>query len=209
MKNGPVTRNVAALSDPPKAGRPEALPFIEDEASQLLDAVEGTRREALYAVALALGLRVGELLGLRWADVDLKRGKLHVRQQLQHLNGQQPALKPLKTKASRRNLDLPAGLADRLRAHHDRQRIEQHAAGETWQDHRLVFPSTVGTPMILRNLTQHNIKLIARAGLPERRIHDLRHTPACPMFARGLRAAEVKDMLGHSSITITLDTYRY
>ena len=209
VKHGTLTRNVATLIDPPKSRRADVQPFTEAQACRLLDAVEGTRWEALYAVAVTLGLREGELLGLAWADVDLGRATVRVRQQLQHLKGQPPMLKVVKTRASRRTLDLPDDLVRRLRDHQDRQRFEREAASDAWRDYGLVFPSTVGTPMIPRNFVRHFKGLLVRAGLPERRPHDLRHTAACLMFARGLRAEEVKDVLGHSSIAITIDTYRH
>lgn len=204
-----MTRNVATLIDPPQSRRPDVQPFSKEQAGKILDAVAGGRWEALYAVALTLGLRVGDLLGLRWQDVDLKSGNLQVRQQLQHLNGEKPMPKPLKTRASRRALDLPDDLVKRLRAHQDRQRVEQHMVGETWQDSGLVFPATLGTPMFSRNLTRQYKHMLEGAGLPERRIHDLLHTAACLTFARGLTAPDVKQVLGHSSIANTVDTYRH
>jgi integrase len=111
-----VTRNVATLVEPPKSRRTEVQPFTEQEARTLLAAAQGDRLEALYAVALTLGLRQGELLGLRWEDLDLDRGVLRVRQQLQHMKREQPVIKGLKTRASRRDLDLPARLVLHLRA---------------------------------------------------------------------------------------------
>jgi len=207
LKWGLVTRNVATLIDPPKSRREEVQPYSEEEARRLLDAVTGDRLEALYTTALALGLRQGELLGLRWEDVDLAKGKLQVRQQVQQLRGQPPIIKTLKTRASRRDLDLPAALVERLAAHRERQRREFAAKGRDWPGAGLLFPSTAGTPLIPRNLTRHYKRLLRRAGLPERRFHDLRHTAASLMFAGGLEATAVQRVLGHSSIAITNDTY--
>jgi integrase len=202
-----VTRNVATLVEPPKSRREEVRPFSEEEARRLLDAVAGDRLDALYATALALGLRQGELLGLRWEDVDLAENKLEVRRQLQQLRGQPPILKALKTRASRRTLDLPPALVERLAVHRERQRREHVARGEDWAGEGLLFPSTAGTPLIPRNLTRHYKRLLRRAGLPERRFHDLRHTAASLMFGHGLEATAVQRVLGHSSIAITNDTY--
>ncbi len=207
LKWGLVTRNVATLIDPPKSRREEVQPYSEEEARRLLDAVTGDRLEALYTTALALGLRQGELLGLRWEDVDLAKGKLQVRQQVQQLRGQPPLIKTLKTRASRRDLDLPAALVERLAAHRERQRREFAAKGRDWPGAGLLFPSTADTPLIPRNLTRHYKRLLRRAGLPERRFHDLRHTAASLMFAGGLEATAVQRVLGHSSIAITNDTY--
>ena len=207
LKWGLVTRNVATLVEPPKSRRAEVQFLTEQEARALLAAAKGDRLEALYAVALTLGLRQGELLGLRWEDLDLDRGVLRVRQQLQHMKREQPILKGLKTRASRRDLDLPARLVLHLRAHRARQRREIEGKGDAWREHGLVFPSAVGTPMTPRNLVRRYQDLLGRAGLPARRFHDLRHTAASLMFERGLEATTVQRVLGHSSITITNDTY--
>jgi len=207
LKWGLVTRNVATLVEPPKSRRAEVQPFTEEEARALLAAARGDRLEALYAVALTLGLRQGELLGLRWEDVDLDRGVLRVRQQLQQLNVGAPTVKGLKTRSSRRDLDLPARLALHLRAHRARQRRERDRKGDVWREHGLVFPSAVGTPLGPRNLARRFQALLRRAGLPARRFHDLRHSAASLMFARGLEATLVQRVLGHSSIVVTNDTY--
>ena len=207
LRWGLVTRNVATLVEPPKLRREEVQPFTEDEARRLLAAVAGDRLEALYATALALGLRKGELLGLQWDDVDPTGGKLEVRRQLQQLRGQRPVLKALKTRASRRTLDLPPALVERLAAHRERQRREYAAKGREWRPGGLVFPSTAGTPLGQRNLTRHYKRLLGRAGLPERRFHDLRHTAASLLFGQGLEATAVQRVLGHSSIAVTNDTY--
>ena len=175
----------------------------EAEANRLLDAATGMRLEALYNLAVVLGLRQGELLGLSWDDVDLPRAALRVRQQFQQPNRGKPFLKPLKTRGSRRDLDLTADLVRLLQAHRDRQRLEQHAAGRGWNAGNLMFPSNVGTPMYARNLITHYKRLLTRADLPDRRFHNLRHTAATIMFARGMSESEVRRVLGHSSIAIT------
>jgi integrase len=120
---------------------------------------------------------------------------------------EQPTLKGLKTRASRRDLELPARLVLHLRAHRARQRRERERKGDAWREHGLVFPSAVGTPLTPRNLVRRFQELLRRAGLPARRFHDLRHTAASLMFERGLEATTVQRVLGHSSITITNDTY--
>lgn len=181
-------------------------PFTAQEARTILAAARDERLAVLYAVALELGLRQGELLGLSWDDVDFARGRLHVRRQLQWLVGKPPVLKELKTRGSQRTLDLSPALLQDLR---DRQRLERRARGDGWQDWGpgLVFSSGVGTPLHYRNLTRQYKKLLRRAGVPERRFHDLRHTCASLLFAEGIEAAVVSRTLGHASITITVDTY--
>ena len=207
LKWGLVTRNVATLVEPPKSQRAEVPPFTEAEALRLLDAVASDRLAALYAVAITLGLRQGELLGLFWEDLNLDHGVLHVRRQLQHLKRAKPTFKGLKTRWSRRDLDLPGRLVEQLGDHRERQRRERERKGAAWQEHGLVFPSAVGTPITPHNLARHHQRVLRRAGLPARRFHDLRHTAASLMFARELEATTVQRVLGHSSITITNDIY--
>jgi integrase len=208
VKNGRLTRNVAAYATPPKVHRPEVRPFTEEEAGRLLDTVAGHRLDTLYAVALTLGLRRGELLGLTWEDIDCQSATLHVRRQLEVLPGVKPHLKELlKTQAGRRDLTIPPDLLRRLREHQDRQHGERETAGAVWQDHGLVFPTSVGTPILPRNLARHYERLLHHAGLPQRRVHDLRHTFATLMFRRGLDVVKVSRILGHASVQITIDTY--
>jgi integrase len=206
VKKKLIGTNVIALSDAIPSKRKDVQPFTEDEVNILLDTVTGERLEALYYVAVYLGLREGELLGLRWADVDLSGGLLRVRQQVQQPQTGAPFIKELKTKNARRDLDLPAELVTVLRAHHDRQRIESRDK-EGWNPHGLVFPSTAGTPIRARNLIESYKKLLKRASLPDRTIHDLRHTAATIMFDRGLALLEVSRILGHASVAVTEQVY--
>lgn len=187
--------------------RAEAQPLTEGEALRLLAVVAGDRLAALNAAAITLGLRQGELVGLMWEDIDLDNGVPHVRRQLQHLKREKPTCKGLKTRWSRRDLDLPGRLVEQLRAHRERQGIERERKGGAWREHGLIFPSAIGTPITPRNLARHHKQLLRRAGLPARRSHDLRHTAAPLMFARELEATTVQRVLGHSSIAITNDVY--
>jgi integrase len=207
VKKRLVAHNVFALSDPIPSKRERVEPWSEAEANRLLDAAAGTRLEALYQVALYLGLRQGELLGLRWEDVDTAAGILRVRQQVQQAQQGPPFIKGLKTANGRRDLELPADLTATLRDHQDRQRFERERGGAGWNVAGLVFPSEAGTPMYARNLITNYKKLLKRADLPDRKFHALRHTAATIMFARGLSVVEVSRILGHANITITADTY--
>ena len=172
-----VPRNVAALTDAPKVERFTTHPLTQVQARQLLTAAQGDRLEALYCVALSLGLRQGEALGLRWEDVDLDAQTLRVAVALQSVGGKRVLSRP-KTATSCRTLTMPAALIGKLREHRIRQLEEQQLAGTRWRDHGLVFASTVGTPMIPRNLVRSFKALLERAGLPDVRFHDLRHSCA-------------------------------
>lgn len=209
---GLVTRNVARLVDVP---RPRTDPskvhaLTLEEARRLLDAAKGDRLYALYVVVLMLGLRRGEALGLRWADVDLDAGTVRVEQQVIRVPGQGLVVSPLpKTASSRRINHLPSSALDALRQHRLQQLQERLRAGERWQEHDLVFPSSVGTPIEPRNLTRHLHRLCEAAGLKPERFHNLRHTAASIGFAEGLDPKMIQHMLGHSAIGVTMDTYTH
>jgi integrase len=208
LKWGLVARNVATLVDPPKSERREMRALSPDEAGRFLAAAQGDRLEALYRVALSIGLRQGEILGLRWEDVDLDGGRLAVRKQLQRIDGK-PRLVDLKTRQSRRTISLPTTLTRALRAHRARQNEERLLLGEKWlgEGWGLVFTSTIGTPLDPRNLTDRYKKLLASADLPAIRFHDLRHSCASLLIAQGVPMEIVKETLGHSQISLTINTY--
>jgi integrase len=211
---GLVTRNVAQLVDAPKVERHEISPFTLEEAQAFLAAAAGDRLEALWSVALAMGLRQGEALGLRWPDVDLDEGLLHVRQQLQRVRGGFD-LAPLKTSRSRRTVAMPPAVADALRRHRIRQIEERLLARDRWRgpepnDPRChVFTTPIGTPVDARNLVRLFKALLARAGLRDVRFHDLRHAAATLLMAQGVPARVVMEILGHSQIALTLNTYSH
>jgi len=146
LKWGLVGRNVAELVDPPRAVKYEIQPINPDQARAFLDAIQGDRLEALFTVALSLGLRRGEALGLRWQDIDFENRTLRINQSLARLNKGLVMSEP-KTKSSRRVLDLPQSLALKLREHRTRQLEEKLAAGQTWLDSGLVFTTSIGTPL--------------------------------------------------------------
>jgi integrase len=188
--------------------RPEVKPFTPDEARLFLEVIRGDRLEALYSVALAVGLRQGEALGLRWGDIDLNSGTLRVRSALQWLYGKPHFVEP-KTERSRRSIALPRVAIDALRPHRTRQFEERLIAGSSWQEHGLVFATTVGSPIHPRNLVRHFHRTLEKAGLPKKRFHDLRHTCASLLLAQGVQPRVVMEILGHSQISLTMDTYSH
>lgn len=208
LKWGNVSRNVAALTDPPRITRTERTPLTPEQARQFLTAVAGSRDEALYRVALALGLRLGEALGLSWDDVDLDTGSLRVRQALQRIDGKL-TLKTPKTERSRRTLSMPASLVVALRAHKVRQLKERLMAGRFWTESGLVFVNTIGGPMEPSNVLKVFKRHLADAGLPPQRFHDLRHASASLLLAQGVSPRVVMDILGHSQMATTMDLYSH
>jgi integrase len=204
---GLASRNVAKLVDPPRVPRHEIRPFNPQQARLLLDAAIGDRLEALYVTALATGLRQGELLGLRWEDVDLHaENVLRVRHTLARVNGKLELLEP-KTERSRRTVVLPEIAVAALRAHRTRQRMERLVAGSRWVDTGHVFATSVGTALDAAAVTRSLQRLLVRAGLPQSRFHDLRHAAATFLLAQGFMLEDVKNLLGHSSIVLTSNTY--
>lgn len=159
-----MERNVASIVRGPSRSREEVRPWTRDEASAFLAASEGDRFHALFAVGVALGLRRGELLGLRWTDVDLDSGLLHVRQSTQRIYRVGLVVGPPKTPRSRRDIPLPAVTVKVLREHRSRQAAERLAMGEYWQNSGLVFTSTIGTSLEPRNVARVLDELIKRAG---------------------------------------------
>jgi integrase len=206
---GLVPRNVAAAVDAPRVVTPEMRPLSPIQARQLLQVAKANRLEALYVLAVTTGMRQGELLGLGWEDVDLEAGVVRVRRTLTLAKGG-PRLTEPKTRGSRRSIRLTASAVETLERHRERQEAEVAARGGEWIEWGLVFCTRRGTPIRRDNLHDRCWKpLLRRAGLPDIRFHDLRHTCATLLLTKGVHPKIVSEMLGHSSIAITLDTYSH
>lgn len=178
------------------------------QAKMLLEGVAGTRWHAIYGLALTLGLRRGELLGLRWADIDLESCQLTVRQSLVRAGGELRMQAP-KTRKSVRTLPLPAFVGQLLRAHKERQAGEQRRARTTWAENGLVFTTAVGTPIEPRNLTRNFETVRERVGLTGVRLHDLRHTCITLLLGMGTPPHIVQAIAGHSHIDVTMSIYAH
>ncbi len=185
-----------------------------DQARAFLEAARGERLEALYVVAVTTGLRQGEALGLRWTDVDFGRGVLAVRQALVAGSvGFRTGARfdAPKNSKSRRTVRLTASSLECLKRHKAVQNEERLKLGHLWEDHGLVFPNRVGKPMDRNNLYRRDFKrMLKKAKLPEIfRFHDLRHTCATLLLLKNVNPKIVQEMLGHATITQTLDTYSH
>ena len=204
-----VHYNAAAMVSAPRGTRLEPKVLTPEQARQLLDAARGDRLEALYSVALALGLRQGEALGLKWSDVDLDAGILRVRRAAQRIPHQGTQLVETKTVRSRRTLVMPPVVIAALRSHRARQNLERLAAGERWIDNDLVFASMTGTVSDGPNVTHRFRRLLKKAGLPPMRFDDLRHACASLLLVQGVHPRVVMETLGHSQISLTMNTYSH
>jgi integrase len=196
---------------PPHPHRGSCTHFLVEEARRLLDAARGDRLETLYVLAIHTGMRRGELLGLKWDDVDLENATVRVRRTLTRIdNGKRLALGPPKNKQSRRTVRLTERAVESLRGHLDRQLAEIEALGDLYEDQGLVFTTEAGTPINPSNLRQRSLgRLLKRAGLPQITFHDFRHTYASVLFQKNVHPKIVSDTLGHASVGITLDTYSH
>jgi integrase len=210
VADGLIPRNAADVKAPRPA--PEEMhPLSEAEARTLLNAARetGDRFEALYVLAITTGLRRGELLGLRWDDADLDRGTLRVGRALVREGGRY-VVGETKTKRGRRRVNLTPRTVAALKAHRKRQLEQRVRLASLYEDHGLIFASEKGTPLNPENLVKRSFKpLLKRAGLPEIRFHDLRHTCATLLLGRGVHPKIVQELLGHATIAMTLDTYSH
>jgi len=209
MQRGRVARNVATLVDAPTPRRDEVEPLTKAEARLLLDAARHLPNGARWSVALALGLRQGEALGLLWDAIDLDAGTLTVRWALQRQTGKGLVLVPPKSKAGRRTIKLPDPLRDALRQHRAQQAGQRLAAGSLWQDGGFVFCQPNGRPLDARRDWQAWKDLLRSAGVRDARLHDARHTAATLLLQQGVPARVAMQILGHSQIQLTLGTYSH
>lgn len=206
---GSVSRNVAVLVDAPRVAHADVQVLSPQEALQLVNAAAGDRLESLWVLAVSTGLRRGELLGLTWDDVDLDRRQLRVTKALQRISGKGLVLTETKTRRGRRAIILPLGAAEALRRHRRMQAEDRLVAGSSWVETNFVFKSSTGTALDGQNVARSFARLLDRAGLPRMRFHDLRHSCASLLLAQGVAPRVVMETLGHSRISVTLDTYTH
>jgi integrase len=208
MREDLVPRNVAKLVRVPAPRYKVGKGLSIDQVKSLLRASSDHRLAALYVVAATMGLRRGELLGLRWADIDLTRGTLEVAQTVQRAGGALH-VQAAKTEASESILPLPDISRRALEAHRTRQDGERAQLAEVWAEHGLVFPAEGGTPMEPRNLNRNFSIMRVRAGLDDVRLHDLRHTVVSLLMELGTPPHVVQAIARHADVNITLRIYAH
>jgi integrase len=206
LRWGYVERNAAALTTPPRQKPKEIEALSADDAQRLIYATRDDRLGNLFTTALYTGMRQGELLGLRWPDVDLDAGTLRVRQAVQKIDDHWQFVEP-KSANARRTVPLCEPVVEVLRRQKERVRSMRQHADMAWQEWGLVFPSAVGTPLDGSNVTHHLQRRLEDATLPRVTFHTLRHTCGSLLHQEGVPARTIMEILGHSQITLTLGTY--
>jgi integrase len=207
-RDGIIGRNVAQLARPPRTGRPVRRALSADEVRSLLVTIADDPLGPLVMLGIATGMRRGEMLALRWSDVDLDAGTVTVARALARSSKGGYAVAEPKSQRARRMLALPALAREALTLQHTAQDAERAAAGDVWQDTvGLVFTDPIGRAWHPETITTAYRALVVKSGIGRLRLHDLRHTAATLALSAGVPIRDVSDALGHSSPSITLDIY--
>lgn len=193
----------------PRAQRREMQPLTPRQVHTLFTSTTDDSLHALWVLLCTTGLRIGEATGLEWQHLDLSAGTLTVQQAVQLQRGKGLVLIEPKTGRSRRTVHLAAGTIAALRLHQDRQKLAWRTAGRPWVESGLVFCTRSGLPLAPSNVRRSLHRALTRAGLPVIRVHDLRHTAATYLLSIGTHPKKVQELLGHSSIMLTMDTYSH
>lgn len=209
LKLGLVLRNVSDAVIRPKVPQKEMKTLDDYQVRQLIHAAEGTRIQMLLWMAVATGLRQGELLGLKWEDLDWQTRRIQIKRQVQRRKGEGLVFCEPKSASGRRIITLGKVTIQKLRDHKTAQYYERAQAGDKWHDLDLIFPTPLGTPNDFSNLIKVYKKCLRDAGLPNLRFHDLRHSAATLMLQEGINPKIVQERLGHSDISLTLNTYSH
>jgi integrase len=205
-----VDHNAAEYAKPPARQQTERPYLTAEQSMRLLDTARAHDPDLLPLLTTALytGLRIGELAGLRWQDVDLNERRLRVRQTVHWIKGAYGFGEP-KTERSKRTLMLPRPAATALQEQHDRQAFLKKQAAHRWREYDLVFTSVLGTPMDNSNVDRRLRVLLDKAGLPTMGFHGLRHSCASLLGAQGVPLRVVMEQLGHSQMSLTSDLYSH
>jgi integrase len=213
LRKGSISRNPAATADPPRrAGtdrsEQEMQVWTAAQLQSFLSLIESHRLAPAYVLAAHTGMRRGEVLGLRWSDVDLTHGRVSVRQAVIAV-AYQLRISDVKTGTARRTIDIDSPVVARLSAWRKRQAEERLLIGPAYDDHGLVFARPDGRPIHPEFFSRTFDRVVARSDLPPIRTHDLRHTHASLLLQAGVPVKVVSERLGHASPGFTLNVYQH
>jgi len=209
LRWGLVARNAAALTDAPKLERHEIRPLTLAQTQQFIEIVKNEPFGLFFLLAATTGARRGELLAAKWTDVNLDNRVIRITGSLQRIGGSLQVCEP-KTAKSRRPLPLLDFVADALKVHRSRQLRERMQVGSDWMDRGFVFTSDHGQPLDPDGALRDAFKaILKKAELPNIRLHDLRHSAASLLLALNIHPRVVMELLGHSQISLTMDTYSH
>ena len=214
MKWNLVSRNAAALATVTNSRKAKPHFYDESQARVFLGAISGDRLEALFWLALCLGPREGELLGLQWSDFDFEKETVTILRSLQRIRrtGEKKShleLVPTKTEDSDRSIWVPKLVLERVLAHRSRQDEERRLAGSAWRETGMVFTAHKGTFLEPRNMLREYYRLRDQAQLPKIRFHDLRHSAATILKMAGIPDEVIQKLLGHASVRTTQEIYMH
>ena len=204
-----VAKNVCDLVKPPAVRRQEMQALTPEQARKLIEAAREDKLEAFLTLAVATGMRRGELLGLHWQDIDFEAGCLYVRRSVGRIGALGIRESEPKTQSGKRRIELPTFVLQTLQRHHEQQEVDQKSVGDRWRAQDIVFCNRYGGYIEISNLHVAFKRVLERAGLPDIRLHDLRHSAASILLSMGVNPKIVQELLGHSHISITLDIYSH
>jgi integrase len=209
VKWGLLARNVCDAVSAPRRAHYEIKPLTLEQAQLLLEAAKEDSLEALWVLALTTGMRRGEVLALKWQDINFEQSMLQVRRIFTRAPGRRYIESEPKTEKSKRGIKLAAVSIETLKQHRIRQLEAKLQAGPAWADNDLVFCTALGTPLNPNYVLERFKKLLRKAGLPDMRFHDMRHSVATILLSMGTNPKVVQELLGHNRIQETMDTYSH
>jgi integrase len=209
VKWGLILRNPADIVSPPRVEKKEAVAWDSDTIKKFMDAAEGCRYRDVYSLAALTGMRRSELAGLKWPDIDTKSGRLRVVRTRQRIYGHGIVEGQPKTHRSRRTVALSRSAVSVLESIKTNQIEMRLKAGPLWQHTDYIFTMENGAPIDPDNLSREFRRIVREAGLPHGTLHGLRHAYATALLSANVHPAVVQSALGHSSITLTIDTYSH
>lgn len=204
-----VKVNPVKNAKPPKVKSEEKITWTVDEVNRFLNLIKDSSMEIPYLLAIFTGMRRGEVLGLKWDDVDFENKKIRIKRSLCFVSGKGLIFKEPKTKKSKRQISISQHVVNVLKKHKQKQEFQKEKLGVQYQDNNLIVCTDDGKPLDPRNLLRQFYRLIEEANVPRISFHDLRHTHATILMQQGENPKVVSERLGHSRVGITLDLYSH